>query len=181
MKYFLDTEFMERPGSIDLISIGIVREDGCTFYAESTTFDERKANDFVKEQVLPKLRFWGNMESPLPYYSKKSGQSYVEVFGPTVWIRECLEAFFKEDKNPELWAYYADYDWVVFCWIWGTMMDLPKKFPRFCRDLVQEMKRLGVERLPKPDNCHNALDDAFWNKDMYSLIQKEEALIDASA
>src|SRR5690349_17532726 len=35
MRYFLDTEFIERPGTIDLISIGIVSEDRREFYAES--------------------------------------------------------------------------------------------------------------------------------------------------
>lgn len=30
IKYFIDTEFNERPGSIDLISIGIVCDDGST-------------------------------------------------------------------------------------------------------------------------------------------------------
>jgi hypothetical protein len=28
MKYFLDTEFIEQPNTIELISIGIVAEDG---------------------------------------------------------------------------------------------------------------------------------------------------------
>lgn len=39
--------------------------------------------------------------------------------------------------NPEFYAYYADYDWVAFCWIFGKMMDLPKCFTMYCRDLKQ--------------------------------------------
>lgn len=39
--------------------------------------------------------------------------------------------------NPEFYAYYADYDWVVFCWLFGRMIDLPKGFPMYCRDLKQ--------------------------------------------
>jgi len=38
-------------------------------------------------------------------------------------------------------AYFADYDWVLFCTIFGTMMDLPKGFPMYCVDLKQEMDR----------------------------------------
>ena len=34
MKYWMDTEFIERPYTIDLISIGLVAEDGREFYAE---------------------------------------------------------------------------------------------------------------------------------------------------
>lgn len=30
---------------------------------------------------------------------------------------------------PEFYGYYCDYDWVVFCWLFGKMIDLPKDFP----------------------------------------------------
>ena len=58
MKYFLDTEFIEKPGSIQLISIGIVDETGRTFYAENITFDERDANDWIVENVLENLKWY---------------------------------------------------------------------------------------------------------------------------
>lgn len=40
-------------------------------------------------------------------------------------------------NKPEFYAYFADYDWVVFCWLFGRMLDLPKNFPYYCRDLKQ--------------------------------------------
>ena len=40
-------------------------------------------------------------------------------------------------SNPEFYGYYADYDWVVFCWLFGKMIDLPKEFPMYCIDLKQ--------------------------------------------
>jgi len=42
-----------------------------------------------------------------------------------------------QDSNIEFYAYYADYDWVVFCWLFGKMMDLPSGFPNYCKDLKQ--------------------------------------------
>lgn len=42
-------------------------------------------------------------------------------------------------KKPEFYAYYADYDWVVFCWLFGKMIDLPKGFPMYCKDLKQDL------------------------------------------
>jgi hypothetical protein len=39
--------------------------------------------------------------------------------------------------NVEFYAYYADYDWVAFCWLFGKMMDLPTGFPMYCFDLKQ--------------------------------------------
>lgn len=39
--------------------------------------------------------------------------------------------------KPKFYAYYADYDWVAFCWLFGKMIDLPKGFPMYCIDLKQ--------------------------------------------
>lgn len=36
---------------------------------------------------------------------------------------------------PKFYGYYSDYDWVVFCQLFGQMMDLPTGFPMYCRDL----------------------------------------------
>jgi hypothetical protein len=93
---------------------------------------------------------------------------------------------------PEFYAYYADYDWVVFCWIFGKMIDLPKGFPWYCRDLKQNFdvlaEHLNTERsfftpkqwvemvkevhpdYPKQTNEHNALDDARWNKALHNFL-----------
>jgi hypothetical protein len=38
---------------------------------------------------------------------------------------------------PEFYAYYADYDWVCFCWLFGKVVDLPTGFPMYCKDLKQ--------------------------------------------
>lgn len=54
MLVFLDTEFTDfvRP---DLISIGLVAEDGREFYAERTDYRRSECNDFVCATVLPLL------------------------------------------------------------------------------------------------------------------------------
>lgn len=54
MLVFLDTEFTDfvRP---DLISIGLVAEDGREFYAERTDYRRAECNDFVRATVLPLL------------------------------------------------------------------------------------------------------------------------------
>lgn len=89
---------------------------------------------------------------------------------------------------PKFYAYYADYDWVVFCWLFGRMIDLPKGFPMYCIDLKQIMddkapngkytvKGLNSgfpikehQQYPKQTNEHNALSDAKWNKELYAFI-----------
>jgi len=47
MKYWLDTEFIARPFTIDLISIGVVAENGREFYAESNETDWSKASPWT--------------------------------------------------------------------------------------------------------------------------------------
>ena len=56
MKIFLDTEFTDFPESeCDLISIGLVDENGRDFYAELTDYRQEACTDFVKEIVIPLL------------------------------------------------------------------------------------------------------------------------------
>ena len=72
--------------------------------------------------------------------------------------------------KPEFWGYCADYDWVVFCWIFGQMIDLPDGFPMYCRDLKQLLDEEGKEKLPDPKGEHNALVDAEWNEKLYLYL-----------
>ena len=47
MKYWIDTEFIAKPFAIDLVSIGLVAEDGREFYAESSEVDWSKASPWM--------------------------------------------------------------------------------------------------------------------------------------
>lgn len=153
MRYWLDTEFIEAPCSIDLISIGIVREDGAQFYAENADVEWTKASQWVLDNVRPHLHGHG-----------------VSRDGIALGVRT-----FVGDDKPEFWGYYADYDWVVFCWLFGAMIDLPKGWPKYCRDIKQWADRLGGPRLPKQASVeHNALADARWNREAWLFLQDYE-------
>jgi hypothetical protein len=156
MKYFLDTEFIEYPNSIQLISIGIVCEDGREYYAESNEFDESKANDWVRENVISQLA------DPNKRRSLRQ-------------IRLDIMSFVIYDDIPEFWGYYCDYDWVVFCWLFGGMIDLPKGWPMYCNDLKQWCYQLGDPSLPEQKSTgHNALADAYWNMQIYGFLEELE-------
>lgn len=157
MRYFFDTEFVEYPCTIDLISIGIVSEMGDReFYAESSGVDWSKASPWVMENVKPYL----------------SGDAI-----PRAEIAQQIDDFILGPR-PEFWAYFADYDWVVFCWLFGTMGDLPRRFPQHCMDLQQLAKVAKVSRLkeavPQDGTEHNALDDARWNLKAYKFLTGAE-------
>jgi len=55
MKYWIDTEFIEKPCTVDLISVGLVAEDGREFYAESNEVDWSKASQWTLLNVRPQL------------------------------------------------------------------------------------------------------------------------------
>lgn len=210
MKYFLDTEFHEyeildeysrkRP-TIDLISIGIVSENGNEFYRISNEFDLHaayKKNEWLRENVIKPIYIelaseeYKQDELNFHYWNCNDYILENKSKSPLVkcnsYIREDILEFIGDDQNPEFYAYYADYDWVVFCWLFGRMIDLPKHFPMYCIDLKQiydEMdypeyylvdKKQVINKLkehpkyPKQENLHNALADAKWNKQLWKFL-----------
>lgn len=244
MKYFIDTEFHEykkRVGligfkkeveTIDLISIGIVCEDGREYYAINKDFDIKSAwnNVWLRENVLSEI--YDALLSKVGMYGKThhynlmqynikgvknllrwNGQSKKDIANDIcafIYGDDCggsgmsaIEMATKYEisdktKEPEFYAYYADYDWVVFCWLFGRMIDLPKGFPMYCKDLKQNVDELVEGRFnkeknskssnylskkeilehiknnpnyPKQKNEHNALADAKWNHELYNFLK----------
>lgn len=190
MKYFLDTEFIEDGKTIDLISIALVREDGPTFYAQNRECDFSKASDWVWRNVFPHLAHFslrghrscrGREET---YDSGLGRRSYsscsTNLDDPCPWldrreIQDSVLSFCDIEKNgkPEFWGYFADYDWVAFCQLFGTMVQLPKGFPMYCRDIKQWADQLGDVRIPKPvKEVHHAIADALWTKQAYEFLSK---------
>jgi 3' exoribonuclease, RNase T-like len=158
MRFFLDTEFIESGPSFPLISlsIAIVAEDGRELYIVNADAPLELANAWVKKNVIP------NLGDPRP----EAG----DARQPILKLSEIVRRFIGESK-PEFWGYYADYDWVVFCQLFGTMIDLPKGWPMYCRDLKQFCDDLGNPELPKQNSTeHNALHDARWNREAWNFL-----------
>jgi hypothetical protein len=151
-RFLYDTEFIERDDAghlwLDLVSIGIVSDDGKReYYAVSTDFDPAHAVPWVRRNVLDKL--------PPPSVSCWKRRST---------IRTEVESFLTADGPPELWAWFAAYDHVVLCQLFGKMTELPRALPRFTRDLRQLWEEVGSPDLPPaPAQAHDALADARHN------------------
>lgn len=211
MKYFLDTEFIEgfnkplfgkRRHFIDLISIGIVCEDGRKFYAICSDYNYDDASEWVKENVIApmyKETVHGDNRNrfTIKNFHKHFGFPAGYIGGMMLDFFHCWrdQLFYRAPKGIEVYGYYADYDWVLFCSLFGRMIDLPKGFPMYCRDLKQmfdnKVERMEKEVLvkegswfdwsnhfktlvdyPKQSNEHNALADAKWNFELYKFINK---------
>lgn len=157
--YYYDTEFAEDGKVIDLISIGIVSEDGREFYRESSEFDESKCNDWVKKNVLPKLG---------PKEKRKTKEQ----------IRQDLLDFIGDDRSPRFIAYVATYDHMCLCQLFGDMSKLPPEYPHYSWDLKQWLDGQGKVKLPQQNKKgdHNALEDARWLKDACDFLTKTQNL-----
>jgi len=171
MRYFVDTEFIEDGQTIDLISVGVVADDGREFYAESTEADLGRANEWVRDNVLSHLwhRQSGDERRQANRWSRDGGTG---GFLSRRHIAADLVRFVAgDDSPPEFWAYYGDYDWVAICQLYGTMMDLPDGWPMFCMDLKQLAVDKGDPDLPEQSSTeHHALADARWNRDVHAFL-----------
>lgn len=151
MRIWFDTEFIEDGRTIGLLSIGMVREDGATYYAEPQETDRDRACDWVRANVLPHLH------GPVRPVANIAAE-IVEFAGP----------------SPEFWAYYADYDWVALCQLYGRMIDLPSGWPMYCRDVQQVRDEIGARFIPPMEGReHNALDDALWTRQAHEFLMRQ--------
>lgn len=183
MRFFFDTEFIEDGRTIDLVSIGVVSEDGREYYAQHIEFTPSKASQWVKDNVLSLLRrcnrAWDLQTEILAH--KGTGKCSPSCpWRSRAEIGRELVAFC--GRSPEFWADHAAYDWVALCRVFGTMMDLPTNWPMFCRDVQQTrdelVRRLGVagvvawpSRHYSPE--HHALQDAKDCRERFEFIEAE--------
>lgn len=266
MKYFFDTEYIEdfhkplfgrRRHFIDLISIGIVAEDGREYYAISKDFDLLLVwdkydlkQDFGKPQGLGDTKiYWlrenvlrpifddlrikslldanytknhfataaddftyHHMASLIKWYGKTNAEIAREIkefinsepvgvihgTNTSVLTDEVISNLRRGHLQPEFYAYFADYDWVLFCSLFGRMFDLPRGFPMYCRDLKQMLDERAANTYPNQTRYHksdvddtlddkltwiksssnypaqtsehNALADARWNRELYQFL-----------
>jgi len=180
MKYFYDCEFIEDGKTIDLISIGVAAEDGREYYAISTEFKARKADQWVKDNVLIHLPDrYVNFSDPSVSPRLKSEAM---AWRPRRQIANDLMALFRNGPQPaqepfELWAYYGDYDHVALCQLFGRMIDLPEGWPMLTYDLRQWLNHWGKKDIKQPDDApHNALEDARWVRDTYLQVSQSPVL-----
>jgi hypothetical protein len=160
LRYFMDTEFYEDGRTIDLISIGVVCSNGTRYYAESSEARHDLVSPWVRDNVLPHLKGPGTVH-----------------WLDRARIAEDLADYIRPEhgkKHAEVWGYYADYDWVVLCQLFGAMMSLPRHFPMFCLDPKQLSMSKGDPKHPEQKSAeHNALNDAEWNRDLYDFLMTQ--------
>lgn len=154
---WFDTEFIDDGKTIELLSIGMVREDGAEYYAEIEEADLSGATEWVKENVI--AHFTGPKKP-----RAQIAQEIVAFCGPA----------------PTFWAWFGAYDWVALSQLYGRMLDVPTGWPNLFNEIVQHAKYVfkstplmpNFKKMFENEKAHNALADARWNRQVWDFCEK---------
>jgi hypothetical protein len=172
MKIFFDTEFTGLHKNTTLISIGLVDENGRTFYAEFSDYDESQCDDWIKENVINNLKLG-------KYEHFSVSQENTEVYGSKNFIRKHLNDWLSEYDYVELVSDCCHYDMVLFIDIFGGAFDIPKQVNPACHDINQDLaKRFMVTEREAFDVSREALLKARVDSHIIE-VDKHNSLYDA--
>lgn len=157
-RVYYDTEFLEDGATIELISIGLVADDGREYYAVNRDFRWQRIasrrwyapwhwdvhQQWLLDNVVPSLpKIHGDRRN----HVGNGPLALLDLQHPDVKpkaqiareVRDFLLGDPASDQLPhlELWADYGAYDHVALCQLWGRMIDLPEGVPMWTHDLQQ--------------------------------------------
>lgn len=138
MKIFFDTEFTGLRKNTTLISIGLIDDNGRSFYAEFTDYDKSQCDDWIKEHVIDNLLY--------KHFDKEGEPNTISIFGNKYYakgdkqyIKNQLTEWLSEYDSVELVSDVCHYDMVLFIDLFGTAFDLPKNVNPACHDINQDI------------------------------------------
>lgn len=183
MKIFFDTEFTGLHQNTSLISIGLITEHSETFYAECGDFDHLQVDDWIKENVISNLKFYGKENKGWGSCTVHNVgmSSKAEVFGNKGFVAECLADWLSGYDKVEMWSDCLSYDWVLFNQLWGHAFNIPKNVHYIPFDLSTLFKIKGIDpdisreefaEMTQGAEKHNALWDARVIKACYGKLMQ---------
>lgn len=187
MKIFMDTEFTGLHQGTTLISIGLVSEDGRTFYAEFNDYDESQCDEWIKNNVISNLIINGPSDMnftivddhPFSFDMDFSKIQEFEIRGNTRDVRDYLTKWLEQFDSVEIWSDCLAYDWVLFCNIWDHAFNVPKVVFYIPFDICTLFKIKGVDpdidreefsNMTDGQKKHNSLWDAMVIKECYNKL-----------
>lgn len=169
-KIFLDTEFTGLQLPTSLISIGLVDENGNTFYAEFTDYNKEQVNDWINDNVISNLSIDKNSYDYSNY----------RIRGSQKQVKHALKDWLSQYDKVIIISDCLAYDWVLFCNIFGTSFNIPKNIYYIPFDICTLFLAAGID----PDisreefadeqssgNKHNSLFDAIVIKKCYEKLE----------
>ena len=184
MKVFFDTEFTGLHKDTTLISIGLVDENGRTFYAEFADYDECQVDNWILENVISHLKFTNTPQSePLINIYNDCW----EVYGDKAQVKNVLRDWLSKYDGVQLVSDVCHYDMVLFIDIFGSAFDLPSNVNPACHDINQDIasyfelsereafdySREKIVMGKIPGDKHNSLYDAKVIREIYHVVSEE--------
>jgi hypothetical protein len=171
LKIFFDTEFTGLHQNTTLISIGMVSENGKTFYAELEGYDKKQVDEWIQSNVINNLaRSLGEL-----YYMADSTS-----YGKSDVVARDLKKWLSQFEQVEMWSDCLSYDWVLFNQLFGHAFNIPKNVYYIPFDICTMFKVRGIDPDVNreefsgleagKDRKHNALWDAQVIKACYEKL-----------
>jgi len=193
MKIFFDTEFTGLHKNTTLISIGLIDEEGRSFYAEFNDYDLSQCDDWIKENVIAHLKYHGT-HTNMQLWGHDPKENLTYAIGDTEFIQEKIEQWLLSYDKVQLVSDVCHYDMVLFIDIFGGAFDIPNNVNPACHDINQDIAMYYMlteseafdksrEDILKDFNVtidgdkHNSLYDAKVIKEIYKAIEPEIGII----
>jgi len=152
MNVYFDTEFIDRGYAVDLLSIGVVKDNGDEYYAVISGVDYKKACPWVQKNVIPHLHAG-------PHKTRDE-------------VATEIADFIGSGDQVRWWGWFPAYDWVLLCGLYGGLMSIPSNWAQLPFCLRQETALHSNIEIPKHQKtAHNALDDAHWHRSIHKAMQ----------
>lgn len=141
MKLFFDMEFTGLRKNTTPISLGIVSEDGKKFYAEFTDYDESQCDDWIKDNVINKLKFELELGE---HFWEREHDGNVEALCDRECVSYWLNKWLSQFDTIQFVSDVCHYDFVLLIDLLtngGTALDLPENISAVCHDLNMDIAR----------------------------------------
>lgn len=188
MKIFFDTEFTGLHKETTLISIGLVSEEGTTFYAELIDYNKSQVDEWIQNNVIDNL-LYNNIDSfsevePVPF------EKSIRMKGDKETVGCMLRGWLQQFDTIEWVSDVCHYDFVLLIdLLYGHALEMPYGiWNSACHDINQDIaKTYNVNEIEAFDKSreeilkeynvqiygekHNSLYDAKVIKAIYNIVR----------
>lgn len=139
MNIFFDCEFTGLHKDTTLISIGLIAENGSTFYAEFTDYDKNQVDSWIQENVIDKL-LWNDKEPFIKVDTTLSNKS-IELKGSSCDIKYILQNWLEQFETIEWVSDVCHYDFMLLIdLVYEKALNMPYgKHCSACHDINQDI------------------------------------------
>ena len=140
MNIYFDCEFTGLHQKTTLISIGLLSENGKTFYAECIDYDETQVDDWIEENVIKKLKYKAT-------FIVRGFPNAVEICNNSRHIGINLKYWLSQFSEVQFISDVCHYDFVLLIdFLSGNALDLPTNISPVCHDINQDIANfLGID------------------------------------